>query len=83
MANKTYNLIAFASNRNGDKIFCRFTCNKKNIIKGFYDFNKEFFYITKILYPNLEEEQIEKSVAFKELSDILLTEYDWMLYQKN
>ena len=80
---KRYDLIAFASNRNGNKIFCRFTHNKKNLIKGFYDFNKELFYVTKILYSNLKTEQIEESIAFKELSDILLIEYDWILYQKN
>ena len=80
---KRYDLITFASNRNGSKIFCRFTCNKKNLIKGFYDFDKELFYVTKILYSNLKKEQIEESIVLKELSDALLTEYDWMLYQKD
>lgn len=77
--NKLYNLITFASNRQGNKIFCRFTCNKSNIIKGFYDFDKELFFITHIIKSNLQKEQISQETAINEINDHLLINYDWIL----
>ena len=52
-----YKLITFASNKDGSKIFCRLAMNKKTLIKGFYDFNKDNFFITeyvKTRFPDSE-----------------------------
>ena len=73
-----YKLITFASNKDGSKIFCRLAMNKKTLIKGFYDFNKDNFFITEYVKKNFIN-GIGKNTAKKILKEILEVDYDWTL----
>ena len=66
------------SNKNGNRIFCKFSCDKHNILKGFYDFNTEKFVIIKYLYDNFLE-GLTKNKVRKTLKEILKIDYDWEL----
>jgi len=68
--------MTFATNKDGTKIFCRFTLDKKTLIKGFYDFNRERFYITDYVKKNFTK-GIGRDTAREKLKEILLVDYDW------
>ena len=72
-----FKVITFASNKDGTKIFSRLTANKKTLIKGYYDFNKEKFYIVSYAMENLAQCKIGKNKAKNILKKILLEDYDW------
>ena len=74
--NNKFKVFAFASNKDGTKIFCRLALNKKTLIKGYYDFNKEKFYITQYVKENFID-GIGKNTARKKLKEILEQDYDW------
>jgi len=74
-----FKLITFASNKKGTKVFCRFAFNKKTLIKGYYDFNKELFFITEYNKKNFIINEIGKNTAKTLLKQILQIEYDWTL----
>ena len=76
MDENKFKLITFASNKNGTKIFCRLAFNKKTIIKGFYDFNKEKFIITDYLKKNFTQ-GINRKIAEANLKEILDIDYGW------
>ena len=71
-----YKLITFASNKDGSKIFCRLAMNKKTLIKGFYDFNKDNFFITEYVKKNFIN-GIGKNTAKKILKEILEEDFNW------
>lgn len=73
-----FKVITFASNPSGTKIYCRLTLNKKTLIKGYYDFDKERFFITEYVKSNFGN-GIGKNTAKKKLKEILLIDYDWEL----
>lgn len=76
--NNKFKVFAFASNKDGTKIFCRLALNKKTLIKGYYDFNKEKFYITQYLKNNFIN-GINKKIAYNKLKEILEQDFDWEL----
>ena len=47
-----FKVFPFAANKNGTKIYCRLAYNKKTLIKGYYDFNKEKFFIIEYVKKN-------------------------------
>lgn len=65
-----------AANKNGTRIFCKLSIDGQNVLKGFYDFNTEKFYIIKYLYDNFPT-NITKNKIKKILKNILLIDYDW------
>lgn len=71
-----FKLFTFASNNDGTKIFCRLALNKKTLIKGYYDFNKEKFFITDYMKNNFIN-GVGKNTAKKKLKEILNQDYDW------
>ena len=73
-----FKLITFASNKNKTKIYCRLALNKKTLIKGYYDFNKEKFFITDYIKNNFIQ-GIGKNTAKKKLQELLEQDYDWNL----
>ena len=73
-----FKLITFASNKDGTKIYCRLALNKKTLIKGYYDFNKEKFFITDYIKNNFIQ-GIGKNTAKKMLKQLLEQDYDWNL----
>ncbi len=73
-----FKVIAFADNQDGSKIFCRLTMDKKTLVKGFYDFNKELFFITEYVKRNFIE-GVGKNKARRILKEILEIDYDWIL----
>ena len=73
-----YKLIAFATNDDGSKIYCRLAYGKKTLIKGFYDFSKEKFFITNYVKSNFQQ-GIGKNTAKNKLVELLRIEYDWEL----
>lgn len=72
-----FKFIPFAANKNGTKIFCRLICDKKNVLKGFYDYNKEQFIITKYIEENFTKD-ITRNKVKKALKENLI-DYDWNL----
>jgi hypothetical protein len=76
--NNKFKLITFASNEDGTKIYCRLALNKKTLIKGYYDFNKEQFIITDYVKQNFIQ-GIGKNTAKKKLKELLEQDYDWNL----
>ena len=76
--NNKFKLITFASNKDGTKIYCRLALNKKTLIKGYYDFNKEKFFITDYVKNNFIQ-GIGKNTAKKKLKELLELDYDWEL----
>lgn len=73
-----FKLFAFASNGDGSKIYCRLAYNKKTMLKGYYDFDKEKFFITNYVKTNFIK-GIGKNTIKKNLIEILNEEYDWEL----
>lgn len=73
-----FKLIPFASNKDGTKIYCRLALNKKTLIKGHYDFNKEQFFITEYVKKNFIQ-GIGKNTAKNKLKELLEQDYDWNL----
>ena len=71
-----FKLFAFASNKDGSKIFCRLAYKKKTMAKGFYDFDKEKFFVTSYVKSNFVR-GIGKNTIKKELIELLRLDYDW------
>jgi hypothetical protein len=71
-------LNTIGSNDNGNRIFCKLSCENHNVLRGFYDFNLEKFIIIKYLYNNFPKE-LNKNQIKKQLKEILKIEYDWEL----
>lgn len=72
-----FKFFPFATNEEGTKIFCRLSYDKHNLLKGFYDFDKEQFIITKYMDNNFPE-GITRNKVKKALKENLL-DYDWNL----
>lgn len=66
------------SNESGSRIFCKLSCNKHNVLIGFYDFDLEKFIIMKYLYHNFPQ-GLTKNKVRKALKEILRIDYDWKL----
>ena len=77
-----FKVIAFADNKDGTKIFCRLAMDKKTLIKGFYDFDKELFFITEYVKRNFTN-GVGRNTAKKILKEILEQDYDWTLNVQN
>lgn len=73
-----FKFFTFSANEDGTKIYCRLALNRKTLIKGYYDFNKDKFIITQYVKKNFCK-GIGKNTARKKLKEILLTDYDWTL----
>lgn len=71
-----FKLFAFASNKDGSKIFCRLAYKKKTMAKGFYDFDKEKFFVTNYVKTNFVK-GIGKNTVKKKLIELLREDYDW------
>lgn len=78
MEKHKFKVIAFAANKDGSKIFCRLSMDKKTLIKGFYDFDKDSFFITNYVKKNFSN-GIGKNTAKKILKELLEIDYDWTL----
>ena len=65
------------ANEDGTKIFCKMAIDKRNVLRGFYDFNLEKFIIIKYFYTKFPKGMSKKMVK-KELKNELLN-YDWEL----
>ena len=73
-----FKLIAFATNDNGEKIYCRLAYGKKTMVKGYYDFTKDKFFITKYVKSNFQQ-GIGKNTVREKLIELLKIDYDWEL----
>lgn len=73
-----FKFSTIGSNHDGDRIFCKLSCDKHNILRGFYDFNLEKFIITKYMYDNFPQ-GLSKNKVRKILREILTIDYDWEL----
>lgn len=71
-----FKLFAFASNEDGSKVFCRLAYKKKTMAKGFYDFDKEKFFVTNYVKSNFVR-GIGKNTVKKKLIELLRLDYDW------
>ena len=71
-------LILVAANKNGNRIFAKLLINNKNIIKGYYDFKLEKFFITKYIKHNFPK-NITKQNAKQILKELLKINHDWKL----
>ena len=78
MGENNFKLFAFASNEDGSKIFCRLAYKKKTMLKGFYDFDKEKFFITDYVKQNFQQ-GIGKNTVQNKFKELLWLEYDWKL----
>jgi hypothetical protein len=76
--NNNFKLVTFASNDDGNKIFCRLTYKKKTVAKGYYDFEKEKFFITKLIKTNFID-NLQENIVKDKLIEILKIDYDWNL----
>ena len=74
-----FKLIPFASNKSGNRIFCRFSANNSTLVRGVYDFNLERFIILKYVKTNMIKMQMGKKYIKSKLRNILLIDYDWEL----
>lgn len=74
-----FKLIPFASNKSGNRIFCRFSVNNKTLVRGVYDFNLERFIILKYVKSNIIKMQMGRKYIKSKLKNILLIDYDWEL----
>lgn len=73
-----FKFSTIGSNHDGDRIFCKLSCDKHNVLRGFYDFGLEKFIITKYLYDNFPQE-LSKNKVRKTLKEILTVDYNWEL----
>ena len=73
-----FKLNTIGNNESGSRIFCKLSCEKRNVLKGFYDFDLEKFIITKYMHDNFPQ-GLSKNKIRKILKEILLNEYDWEL----
>ena len=73
-----FKFSTIGSNYDGDRIFCKLSCDKRNVLRGFYDFELEKFIITKYMYDNFPE-GLTKNKVRKALKEILTVDYDWEL----
>jgi len=73
-----YKVFTFATNHSGSKIFCRMAYKKKTVAKGFYDFDKDKFFVTNYLKQNFPQ-GIGRNSIKKYLKVILNLDYDWEL----
>ncbi len=73
-----FKFSTIGSNESGSRIFCKLSCDKRNILRGFYDFDLENFIITKYLYYNFPQ-GLTKNKVRKALREILTIDYNWEL----
>ncbi len=71
-----YKFNTIGANKEGSKIFCKLSCDKHNLLRGYYDFDKEKFIVIKYLYQNFPQ-GVTKNKIKKTLKEILLLNYDW------
>ena len=71
-------LIANGANKDGSRIFCKLTLNGKNVVKGYYDFNKEKFMVIKYMEANFPKTMTKNKIR-KTLKEELYIIYDWNL----
>ena len=71
-------LHTIAATEDGDRIFCLYKQGNTTLLKGFYDFPRESFYITEFYTKKLSPDQTPKQVI-EELKEYLFVEYDWEL----
>lgn len=76
-----FKVIVHGDNEDGSKLFARFTYKKKALVKGYYSFNKEKFFITSYVKQNLLNCGIDTNTAKEIMSKILMMDYDWELYE--
>lgn len=74
----TFKFNTIGSNKSGSKIFCKLSCDKHNVLRGFYDFDLERFIIIKYMYDNFPK-GVSKNKIKKALKDILIIDYNWNL----
>ena len=73
-----YKFSTIGANENGSKIFCKLALDKHNLLRGYYDFDKEKFIVIKYLYHNFPQ-GVTKNEIKKALKKMLLLNYDWEL----
>jgi hypothetical protein len=73
-----FKFSTIGSNESGSRIFCKLSCGKHNVIRGFYDFDLEKFIIIKYMYDNFPQ-GLTKNKVRKALKEILRIDYDWEL----
>ena len=73
-----FKLNTIGCNEKGTRIFCKLSCDKHNVLKGYYDFKLEKFIIIKYMYDNFPK-GVTKNQVKKELKKILLIDYNWDL----
>lgn len=66
------------TSEDGEKIYCALKCDKKTVIKGFYDFNIHKFIILNF-YKNKLPEGITPLKILQDFKSILEIDYDWEL----
>ena len=66
------------ASEDGDKIYCLYREGTDVLLRGFYDFEKESFFICEFYTKKLKPEQTPKSVIMS-LKEILDIDYDWEL----
>jgi hypothetical protein len=73
-----FKFSTIGSNESGNRIFCKLSCEKRNVLKGFYDFDLEKFIIIKYMYDNFPQ-GLTKNKIRKNLKEILRIDYNWDL----
>ena len=79
MCDNKFKLITFATNKDGTRIYCRLALNKKTLIKGYYDYKQDKFFIQEYVKSNFVD-GIGKNTCRQKLKELLLFEYDWELF---
>ena len=71
-------ISTIAASEDGNRIYCLFKQDNKTIAKGYYDFEKESFFITEFYTKKLPEGETPKQAieTFKHLLDL---DFDWNL----
>ena len=72
-------IIPFANNQSGNKIFAKITIDNKKIAKGYYDFRKEKFFIDKLFEKNINELNLSEEIILALIKKELMNQLDWEL----
>lgn len=72
----TYKLVLFAANEDGTRIYALLKHKKKNLVKGFYDFNIDKFIVMKYFKDNFPQGQTKDKIKEK-LRKLLMIERNW------
>ncbi len=75
---KDFKLFPFATNKSGSKVFCRLAYKKKTVLKGFYDFDKDKFFITDYIKQHFPQGTGKPTIK-QILRFYLSIDYDWEL----